>query len=130
TTIVAVRAIHKFASDRLRRAPAWDCGFPNADPATQYTAASFAQPIGRVFGETVFRTREKVDMPAPGALRPARLVLSMRDPIWDAIYARIHGAVDYVSGRLNVLQFLTIRLYLSLVFAVLIALLLAVSIWT
>ena len=29
---------------------AWDCGFPDATPATQYTAGSFAQPIRRVFG--------------------------------------------------------------------------------
>ena len=40
--------IHRIASNRLRRAPAWDCGFPDANPATQYTAASFAQPIRRV----------------------------------------------------------------------------------
>jgi len=130
TTVAAVRTIHRFASDRLRRAPAWDCGFPNADSASQYTAASFAQPIGRVFGETMFRTREEVDMPAPGELRPARLTLSMRDLIWDAVYGRIQGLVDYLSRRLNILQFLTIRLYLSLVFAVLVILLLAVSIWT
>ena len=48
-TLAAV-AIHRLASDRLRRAPAWDCGYPDASPATQYTAMSFAQPIRRVFG--------------------------------------------------------------------------------
>ena len=47
---LAAFAIHRFASDRLRRAPAWDCGYPDPSPATQYTAASFAQPIRRVFG--------------------------------------------------------------------------------
>ena len=59
--------------DRLRRAPAWDCGYPDASPATQYTAGSFAQPIRRVFGTIVFRAREQVDMPPPGDTRPARL---------------------------------------------------------
>ena len=49
--------IHRLASDRLRRAPAWDCGFPEASPVTQYSATSFAQPIRRVFGTAVFRTR-------------------------------------------------------------------------
>ena len=48
-TLAAV-AIHRLASDRLRRAPAWDCGYPDPSPATQYTASSFAQPIRRVFG--------------------------------------------------------------------------------
>ncbi len=64
-------AIHQIASNKLRRAPAWDCGFPNADPATQYTAESFAQPIRRVFGAFAFRAHERVDMPAPGEMRAA-----------------------------------------------------------
>src|SRR5205807_2146393 len=44
---LAAFAIHRLASDRLRRGPAWDCGYPDPSPATQYTAASFAQPIRR-----------------------------------------------------------------------------------
>src|SRR5689334_2724800 len=47
-------AIHRLASDRVRRAPAWDCGFPDDSPAIQYTASSFSQPIRRVFGTLVF----------------------------------------------------------------------------
>ena len=47
---LAALAIHRLASDKLRRAPPWDCGYPDASPATQYTASSFAQPIRRVFG--------------------------------------------------------------------------------
>jgi len=45
---LAAFAIHRLASDIVRKAPAWDCGFPDANPATQYTAASFGQPIRRV----------------------------------------------------------------------------------
>ena len=63
---LAVEIIHRFASRAVRRGPAWDCGFPDPSPATQYTADSFAQPIRRVFGEVVFRAREQVDMPPPG----------------------------------------------------------------
>ena len=63
-------AIHRLASDQLRRAPAWDCGYPDASPATQYTATSFAQPIRRVFGSVVFRARENGRDAA--AWRPAR----------------------------------------------------------
>src|SRR5262245_12194930 len=29
---LAALAIHRFASDRLRRAPPWDCGYPDASP--------------------------------------------------------------------------------------------------
>ena len=125
----AVIAIHRLASDKLRRGPAWDCGYPDPSTATQYTASSFAQPIRRVFGTLVFRARETVEMPPPGDMRPARLEVHLRDPIWDVLYAPIAGGVDYVAGVLNRLQFLSIRQYLSLVFIALVSLLLVLAIW-
>jgi NADH:ubiquinone oxidoreductase subunit 5 (subunit L)/multisubunit Na+/H+ antiporter MnhA subunit len=122
-------AIHRLASDRLRRGPAWDCGYPDPSPATQYTASSFAQPIRRVFGAAVFRAREIGEMPAPGATTPARLTVTMRDLIWETFYAPISELVDFAAERLNVLQFLTIRRYLALVFSALILLLLVLAVW-
>jgi hydrogenase-4 component B len=126
---LAAFAIHRLASDRLRRAPPWDCGYPDASPATQYTASSFAQPIRRVFGTVVFRAREHVDMPPPGDGRPARLTVDLRDLVWDALYAPVAGGVGFAADRLNHLQFLTIRQFLSLVFAALVLLLLVLAIW-
>jgi hypothetical protein len=130
STLLTIEIIHRFASRAVRRGPAWDCGFPDASPATQYTADSFAQPIRRVFGTVVFRAREGVTMPPPGDARPARLTVTLRDLLWDGIYAPIAGGVGVAADRLNHLQFLTIRQYLSLVFAALVGLLLVVSIWT
>lgn len=121
--------VHRFASRQLRRAPAWDCGFPDSSSATQYTASSFAQPIRRVFGTLVFQARERVEMPAPGDLRPARLTVVSRDLIWDGLYAPIAGAVGFTAEKLNHLQFLTIRRYLSLVFLSLVILLLVLALW-
>ena len=126
---LAAWAIHRWASDKVRRAPPWDCGYPDASPATQYTASSFAQPIRRVFGAVVFRAREHVHMPAPGALEPARLTVDMRDLVWDSLYAPVAGGVSFAADRLNHLQFLTIRQFLSLVFAALVLLLLVLAIW-
>jgi NADH:ubiquinone oxidoreductase subunit 5 (subunit L)/multisubunit Na+/H+ antiporter MnhA subunit len=126
---LAAWAIHRLASDKLRRAPAWDCGYPDASPATQYTASSFAQPIRRVFGTVVFRAREQLDMPPPGVLQPARFSVDMRDLVWDALYAPIADGVSFAAERLNHLQFLTIRQFLSLVFAALVLLLLVLAIW-
>src|SRR6478672_7695649 len=126
--MLAAFAIHRLASDRLRRAPAWDCGYPDPSPATQYTASSFAQPIRRVYGTAVFRAREIGEMPPPGATTPARLTVELRDLIWDAAYVPIATAVEYAAGRLNVLQFLTIRRYLALVFSALVLLLLVLAI--
>jgi hydrogenase-4 component B len=126
---LAAWAIHRLASDRLRRAPPWDCGYPDASPATEYTAASFAQPIRRVFGTVVFRAREHVDMPRPGDGRPARITVELHDLVWDALYAPIANGVGFAADRLNHLQFLTIRQFLSLVFAALVLLLLVLAIW-
>jgi len=126
---LAVAAIHRFASHALRRAPAWDCGFPDPGPMTQYTAGSFAQPIRRVFGTLVFRARERVEMPPPGDARPARLHVEVKDLVWDYLYAPIAGVVGFAADRINRLQFLTIRRYLSLVFLALVTLLLVLATW-
>jgi hydrogenase-4 component B len=126
---LAALAIHRLASAALRRGPAWDCGYPDASPATQYTAGSFAQPIRRVFGTLAFGAREHVEMPPPGDIRPARLTVELHDRIWDAIYAPLAGGVGLLADKLNRLQFLTIRQYLTLVFIALISLLLVLAIW-
>jgi hypothetical protein len=128
--LVTIEVIHRFASRAIRRGPAWDCGFPLASPASQYTADSFAQPIRRVFGSVIFQAREHVEMPLPGEQRPARLTVILRDLPWEVIYAPLAGGIALIADRLNHLQFLTIRQYLSLVFIALIGLLLVVSIWT
>ncbi|MFB9269340.1 hydrogenase 4 subunit B [Bradyrhizobium erythrophlei] len=127
---LAVYFIHRFASRAIRRGPAWGCGFTDPTPAAQYSGASFVQPIRRVFGTLVFQAREHVDMPPPGELRPARLKVDMHDPIWEGLYAPLTEAVWYLADRLNQLQFLTIRRYLSLVFATLVTLLLVLAIWS
>lgn len=127
---LAVFFIHRFASHALRRGPAWGCGFGDPTPAAQYSGASFAQPIRRVFGTLVFHARDHVEMPAPGDIRPARLRIELRDLIWEGMYEPIAGAVGVSSEKLNRLQFLTIRRYLSLVFATLVTLLLVLAIWS
>ena len=98
-------------------------------PLTQYTAGSFSQPIRRVFGTLLFRAREHVEMPPPGDMRPAKLTVQLQDVVWDTLYAPLAEVIRVATDRLNVLQFLTIRRYLSLVFAALVVLLLVIAIW-
>ncbi len=129
SSLLSVFAIHRLASRAVRRAPAWDCGFPDPSPLTQYSSASFSQPIRRVFGTVLFRARERVEMPPPGDVRPAVLQVELHDLIWDWLYMPIYGAVSFAADRLNYLQFLTIRRYLSLVFLALVLLLLVLAIW-
>lgn len=129
STSLTVWAIHRFASRELSRGPAWDCGFPDPRPMTQYTADSFAQPIRRVYGSVVFRAHETVLMPRPGDLAPARIEKVSRDPVWETFYAPVARAVGAAAEALNHLQFLTIRRYLAFVFLALVALLLALALW-
>jgi formate hydrogenlyase subunit 3/multisubunit Na+/H+ antiporter MnhD subunit len=129
TASLAAYAIHRVASNAIRRAPAWDCGYPDPSPLTQYSADSFAQPIRRVFGTVVFRAREQVEMPPPADPRPARLVVHLQDLIYDWLYAPVALGVMAAAERLNALQFLTIRQYLSLVFFALVSLLMVLALW-
>lgn len=126
---LAAYVIHRFASRALRLGPAWDCGFPDPSPATQYTAGSFAQPIRRVFGTYVFRAREHVEMAPPSDLAPSQFRAELHDLAWELIYTPITGAVSLAATRLNQLQFLTIRRYLTFVFSALVLLLLALALW-
>jgi hydrogenase-4 component B len=121
--------VHRYASRALRRGPAWDCGFPQADPMTQYGAGSFAQPLRRVLGTTLMQAREEVDMPEPGDPRPAHYRVHTADLVWQTLYVPIAAGIGTLATRLNGLQFLTIRRYLSLVFLSLILLLLGLTLW-
>jgi NADH:ubiquinone oxidoreductase subunit 5 (subunit L)/multisubunit Na+/H+ antiporter MnhA subunit len=130
STSIAIVAIHSWASRAVRREEPWDCGYGEVPVSAQYSAGSFAQPIRRVFGTLAFSAREEIDMPRPGETRAAKLKVSMRDPIWETLFTPIGGAVGWTAEKLNVLQFLTIRRYLALVFFALVALLLVLTLWT
>ena len=121
--------IHRFAGRATRRSAIWDCGFPLDAPQTQYGSASFAMPIRRVFGTSFFNIFEKIDMPAPGDTRGGSFSLRIMDPAWQFVYGPLARGVRAVAGRLNVLQFLTIRRYLTLLFWTLILLLMVVAAW-
>ena len=121
--------IHRIASREISFGDIWDCGHPEDNPVTQYTAASFSQPIRRIFGRYVFRAREQVSMPLPGDDRPARFRVAMIDPAWNFLFTPIVNLLDSVTGKSNILQKLTIRQYLALVFSWLVLLLIAVAVW-
>jgi len=123
-------AIRLVSSGAVRRGPAWGCGFTDPVPLAQYSAAGFAQPIRRVFGTLIFRARDHVTMPPPGDVAPARLRIELHDQVWERIYAPLAAGIVGAATRLNRMQLLTIRGYLSLVFVTLVTLLLVLAIWT
>ena len=121
--------IHRYATRATRRSAIWDCGYPDPSAAAQYTSSSFAMPIRRVFGATVFYVREVVDMPRPGETRSAHFHVKVFDPVWRFAYGPLARSILRVAVTLNQLQFLTIRRYLTLVFTTLIVLLMVVAAW-
>ena len=129
SSLLAAWVIHRFASRALRRAPAWDCGFPDASPLTQYSANSFVEPIRRVFGTFAFAARTRLTLASADDPTPSNFEVTTKDLVWDGIYAPIQGTVTRIAERLNLLQFLSIRSYLGLVFVALVGLLVVVAIW-
>jgi hypothetical protein len=67
-------------------------------------------------------------MPPPGSASPARLTVETHDLIWETLYAPIGKSMTFLTERINILQFLTIRRYLTLVFVALVLLLLVLAI--
>ena len=68
-------------------------------------------------------------MRPPGDLGPARFEVKLHDLAWELIYTPIANAVSLAATRLNQLQFLTIRVYLSFVSFALVFLLLVLALW-
>ncbi|CAG1005369.1 Hydrogenase-4 component B [Anaerolineae bacterium] len=127
SSLAAMQTIKTLWPRPVRRAPPWDCGYVDPNPATQYTASSFAQPVRRALGAIAFSVHEKLDMPLPGETRPAHFAVEIGDRFIQFIYDPLNKAVWYCAGRLNVVNYLSIQEYLALVFAALVFLLIIVA---
>jgi hydrogenase-4 component B len=77
----------------------------------------------------VFNVHERLDMPRPGDTRPGHFAVRVSDPAWRFAYGPLARSVGALATRLNRVQFLTIRSYLTLVFCALILLLVVVAAW-
>lgn len=127
-TVTAI-FVQRVSNRATRRGPAWDCGFPDPSPVTQYTASSFAQPLRRVYGSMAFGAADVVHMPPPGDMRPARFAVRLTDYLWSGLYQAPADFILAVSNRLDAVQFLSIRRYLVLMFFALIFLLIITAAW-
>ena len=86
-------------------------------------------PKGMLRQTGAFRAREEVTMPPPGSTAAARLTVRLSDVLWDTLYAPIGVFVERIASFVNPLQFLSIRHYLSFVFAALVGLLFVLALW-
>jgi hypothetical protein len=53
----------------------------------------------------------------------------LHDVPWDVLYVPLVRLIGFAAERLNALQFLTIRGYLTMVFGALVALLMVLTLW-
>jgi formate hydrogenlyase subunit 3/multisubunit Na+/H+ antiporter MnhD subunit len=117
--LVTMEVVHRVWHGRVRRAPAWDCGFPLQTPRMQDTAEGFGQPIRQVF-EPFFRMERH--LPSPFDEKP-RYFVRATDHLWEWLYLPIARAADAVARFAGLIQRGRISVYLTFSFATLLALL-------
>ncbi|OIO81655.1 MAG: hydrogenase 4 subunit B [Gallionellaceae bacterium CG1_02_56_997] len=120
--LVTAWLVHHYYHGRLRRGPAWDCGFPAQNARMQDTAEGFGQPIRRIFDP--FFKIESV-LPTAFDAQPKYHALS-EDRLWYLLYLPMKRLVEKLSGWASVLQHGHIHLYLTYTFVTLIVLLIFV----
>lgn len=117
--LLAIVLVRRLYHGRVRRGPAWDCGYPQQTPRMQDTAEGFGQPIKQIFAP-IFRIERQ--MPSPFDQHP-RYQGSAEDKLWYALYLPIARLVDRLSRLISVLQSGRISTYLMYSFATLLVLL-------
>jgi NADH:ubiquinone oxidoreductase subunit 5 (subunit L)/multisubunit Na+/H+ antiporter MnhA subunit len=115
-TTLLVRALYH---RRVRRAPAWDCGFGRLDARMQDTAEGFGQPIRHIFAPFFGMVRS---LPTPFDRQPQYQVV-VSDRIWRRVYQPLQSVVQWVADALAWLQQGRISTYLLYSFVTLIVLL-------
>ena len=118
-TLGAAWLVHRLYHGRVRRAAAWDCGFPLQNARMQDTAEGFGQPIRQIF-EPYFRMQR--ELPAPDDPRPAYRV-TVADRFWGALYLPAAAAAQATARLVGKLQQGRIAVYLLYSFVTLLALL-------
>jgi len=115
-TFLVVRLVYR---RRVRRAPAWDCGFVRLDARMQDTAEGFGQPIRHIFG-TFFAIERELPSPLDAAPR-YRVIVG--DRLWRALYLPLGGVVQRAADSVAWVQQGRISAYLTYSFITLIVLL-------
>ncbi|EKD35332.1 MAG: hypothetical protein ACD_75C01953G0004, partial [uncultured bacterium] len=113
--------LHPLRRDnRIRIAPAWDCGFGPLNSRMQYTASAFAMPLRRIFS-FVWLIVEKVEPAGPG--KGARYILRIEDRVWLMFYVPIGKIMLKLAERTSRIQGGNLRVYLCYSFFTLLFLL-------
>jgi formate hydrogenlyase subunit 3/multisubunit Na+/H+ antiporter MnhD subunit len=111
--------VRRLYHGRVRRSPAWDCGYFFQGPRAQDTAEGFSQPIRRIF-EPMFRMARH--FPTARDREPYYSV-KVEDHFWHWLYLPIARLATWLSTLITNLQGGRIAVYLMYSFVTLIVLL-------
>jgi formate hydrogenlyase subunit 3/multisubunit Na+/H+ antiporter MnhD subunit len=106
--ILTMYLVRLFYHNRLRRSPAWDCGFGGLNARMQDTAEGFGQPIRHIFAVFFAMRRE---LPSPFDTAP-RYRVTVGDRIWQGLYLPLATIVQRVADTVAWLQQGRIATYL------------------
>ncbi|MFA7316686.1 MAG: hydrogenase 4 subunit B [Sulfuricella sp.] len=118
-TLLTFFAVRKFYHGRVRRGPAWDCGYPAQTARMQDSAEGFGQPIRQIFDFFFGVIRE---VPSPFDSKP-HYHGETHDRLWNLLYLPAASLVEKLSALIGKMQHGRIPLYLMYSFVTLIALL-------
>ena len=111
--------VRHFYHGRLRRAPPWDCGYPEQTARMADSADAFGQPIRQVFAP-FFRIRREI--PRADDPRPV-FRQQIEDHHWRWMYLPVAQFTEFLSRHIGRIQQGRISIYLLYSFITLIALL-------
>jgi hydrogenase-4 component B len=117
--VLAILSVRLFYHQRIRKGPAWDCGFGGLNSRMQDTAEGFGQPIRHLFQPLFAIERE---LPTPFDKAP-KYRLEIGDRIWRALYQPLGPLIRRVADRVAWLQQGRIAAYLLYSFVTLVVLL-------
>jgi hypothetical protein len=117
--VAAIVGVRFFYHQRIRKAPAWDCGFGRLSSRMQDTAEGFGQPIRHLFQPFFAIVRE---LPSPFDTAP-KYRLEIGDRIWRGAYQPLGAMVRRTADVVAWLQQGRIANYLLYSFFTLVVLL-------
>jgi hydrogenase-4 component B len=117
--VLAYFGVRILYHQRVRRGPAWDCGFVRLDARMQDTAEGFGQPIRHIFGPFFALQRE---LPTPFDRAPHYRV-QISDRFWRGLYRPLGLLVQRLADLAAHLQQGRVAVYLLYSFVTLIVLL-------
>ena len=117
--VLAILGVRLFYHQRIRKGPAWDCGFGGLNSRMQDTAEGFGQPIRHLFQPLFAIERE---LPTPFDKAP-KYRLEIGDRFWRALYQPLGPLVRRAADRVAWLQQGRIAAYLLYSFVTLVVLL-------